>query len=210
MKRLSLAFGLALALSSQPAAAQKLLGPNPAGPIPTPERLDTTGLFQARFAKVGDELFIAGQPTEAGLREMKKRGVTTVVNLRTPSEITPARIGFDEPAAIRSLGMTYVYLPVGHDSTYPYSMATVKSFAAALADAKGKVLLHCTVAWRASNLWAAYLISERGVSVDSAIANARIINLGNRANSMMNGRLPIEQFLNRDIPEMGPPATKPF
>ena len=77
-------------------------------------------------AKVGDDLFITGQPTEAGLREMQKRGVTTVVNLRTPPEL--ARIGFDEPALIQQLEMTYVYLPVRGDTTYPYSPATVKAF----------------------------------------------------------------------------------
>lgn len=189
------------------APAQKLTGPHPSGAIPTPVLLDTTGLFRARFAKMGDDLFIGGQPTEAGLREMQKRGVTTVVNLRTPPEV--AALPFNEAEVISQLGMTYVYLPVRGDSAYPYSPATVKAFATALANAKGKVLLHCTIAWRASHLWAAYLIAERGVEVDSAVANAMQINLGNRANSMMKGRLPVEQFLNRDLPGLGALA-KPF
>ena len=40
-----------------------------------------------------------------------------------------------------------------------------------------KILLHCTVAWRASHLWAAYLIKDRGVAIEPALANARAINL---------------------------------
>jgi uncharacterized protein (TIGR01244 family) len=202
MKRsLTVVVATLLALSGPPLAAQKFTGPRPTGVVPAPVLLDTTGLFLARFAKVGDDLFISGQPTEAGLRELQKRGVTTVVNLRTPSEL--ARIGFDEPALIQQLGMTYVYLPVRGDTTYPYSPATVKAFANALANAKGKVALHCTVAWRASHLWAAYLIAERGLPVDQALANATAINLGNRGGSMTSGRLPVEQFLNRDLPTLG-------
>jgi uncharacterized protein (TIGR01244 family) len=189
-----------LTLASQSLAAQRLTGPRPTGAVPTPVLLDTTGLFLARFAKVGDDLFISGQPTEAGLRELQKRGVTTVVNLRTPPEL--ARIGFDEPALIQQLGMTYVYLPVRGDTIYPYSPATVKAFANAMAQAKGKVLLHCTVAWRASNLWAAYLIAERGLPVDAALANATAINLGGR-DPRMPGREPVEMFLNRDLPTLG-------
>lgn len=201
MKRLTYSLATAALLFGGPLSAQKLTGPNPTGAIPKPVLLDTTGLFLVRFAKMGDDLFIGGQPTEAGLREMQKRGVTTVVNLRTPPEV--AKLPFNEPEVVSKLGMTYIYLPVGHDTLYPYSLATVKSFGSALATAKGKVLLHCTVAWRASHLWAAYLISERGVDVDSALANARLINLGDRASSMMKGRLPVEQFLNRDFAALG-------
>ena len=208
MRRIPIVVAVAATLVGAAVHAQKVTGPNPKGAIPQPVLLDTTGLFRARFAKVGDDLFIGGQPTEAGLREAQKRGVTTVVNLRTPPEV--AALPFNEPALVKSLGMTYIYLPVGHDTIYPYSLATVKSFGAALADAKGKVLLHCTVAWRASHLWAAYLVTERGVSVDSAVAIGQSINLGNRASSMMSGRLPVEQFLNRDIPALGSPVSKPL
>lgn len=62
-----------LAAASIPAAAQRMTGAHPAGVVPKPELLDTTGLFLQRFAKVGDDLFISGQPTEQGLRELQKR-----------------------------------------------------------------------------------------------------------------------------------------
>ena len=87
------------------------------------------------------------------------QGVTTVVNLRSPPEM--ARVSFDEAALVKQLGMDYVYLPMRGTAELPYSPAAVKSFAAAMSNAKGKVLLHCTVAWRASHLWAAYLIQYR-------------------------------------------------
>ena len=164
---------VALTAVASPAAAQKMTGAHPTGAVPTPVLMDTTGLFLQRFAKVGDDLFISGQPTENGLRELKKRGVTTIVNLRTPPEM--ARIGFDEPKLIAELGMKYVYLPVRGDSTMPYSPATVASFAKVLETADGPVALHCTIAWRASHLWAAYLIKYRGVDVQKALDNGNAI-----------------------------------
>ena len=63
-----------------------------------PVNLDITGLFQAKFASVGSDLFIAGQPTEKALRDLKAKGVTTVINLRMPEEMK--QIGFDEAALV--------------------------------------------------------------------------------------------------------------
>ena len=90
------------------------------------------------------------------------------------------------------------------------SPAKAKSiFAEVMGSAKGKVLLHCTIAWRASHLWAAYLIRERGIDVDAALANARAINLMDDMRSMSNGRQPVEDFLNRELPTLGRPQQKP-
>src|SRR6478735_3101090 len=79
-----------------PASAQSVVGKGKTGPVPDPVTLDTTGMFQAKFVSVGDDLFIGGQPTEKALRELRAKGVTTVVNLRMPEEM--ARVGFDEAA----------------------------------------------------------------------------------------------------------------
>src|SRR6478752_2816965 len=85
----------ALAVSvTLPAAAQSVVGKNKTGPMPNPVNLDTTGMFQAKFVSVGDDMFIGGQPTEKALRELRAKGVTTLVNLRMPEEM--ARVGFDE------------------------------------------------------------------------------------------------------------------
>jgi len=73
----------ALALSlALPVAAQSVVGKDKTGPVPNPVNLDTTGLFQAKFVSVGDDMFIAGSPTEKALRELRAKGVTTIVNLR--------------------------------------------------------------------------------------------------------------------------------
>jgi uncharacterized protein (TIGR01244 family) len=171
--------------------------------VPAPVVLDPHGQFQEKFASVGDDVFISGQPTEQALRDLRGKGVTTVVNLRSPEEMSK-RVSFDEAALVKSLGMEYVYVPVRGNAEFPYSPAAVKSFATAMTGAKGKVLLHCTVAWRASHLWAAYLIQYRDVPVAKALEQARTINLMD--NMRMDGdRQPVEDFLGRSLPEVGHP-----
>jgi len=184
------------------AAAQSVVGKNKTGPVPDPVALDTTGMFQAKFVSVGDDMFIGGQPTEKALRDLKARGVTTIVNLRMPEEM--ARVGFDEAALAKELGMKYVHIPMRGTAENPYGPKELDTFAAAMSSADGKVLLHCTVAWRASHLWAAYLIRERKVPVATALSQTRQINLMDDMR-MGGDQQPLEGFLGRAVPEMAHP-----
>lgn len=193
----------AIALLSSPAAAQRLAGAGNSAPVPAPVELDTTGLFLAKYVSVGDDVFIGGQPTERALRELKARGVTVVVNLRTPAEMTNA-VKFNEEALVTELGMKYVYLPMRGNAEFPYSPEAVKTFAETMASLNGKVLLHCTIAWRASHLWAAYLIDYRNVPVVDALKHARTVNLMDD-HRMDGDSQPIEDFLGRKLPEVGRP-----
>ena len=188
-------------LITLPAGAQSIVGKDKTGPVPNPVNLDTTGMFQAKFVSVGDDMFIGGQPTEKALRELRAKGVTTVVNLRMPEEM--ARVGFDEAALVKELGMRYVYIPMSGRPDNPYSPKALDTFAAAMASADGKVLLHCTIAWRASHLWAAYLIRERNTPVVTALSQARQINLMD--DMRMAAQQPLEGFLGHAVPEMGHP-----
>ena len=195
-------FAAATLLSASPGSAQKFVRQESIKSLPAPVLLDTTGMFQDRYAKIGDDLFIAGQPTQKALREMKAQGVTTIVNLRSPSEMQ--RIGFDEEKLIAELGMKYVYLPVRGDAQFPYTPETLAKFTEALKTADGKVLLHCTIAWRASHLWGAYLI-QAGVPAADALHHTRAINLMDDHRMDSSGRHPIELFLGKAVPGIGKP-----
>ena len=203
LRCLSTALGF-LAAAPSVSASQQFTKPAPITTVAAPSILDTAGLFQDRAVSVGEDVFVTGQPTERGLRWLHEQGVTTVVNLRTPEEMT-RNVKFDEPALVAALGMRYVYLPVRGTSEYPYSPETLAKFAEAVRSANGKVLLHCTIAWRASHLWAAYLIKERGIPVEAALANARAINLMDEHRMGSNGRQPVEDFLDRVLPTLGHP-----
>ena len=188
---------------SSTAGAQQLVGKAAIAELPPPTVLDTAGLFLARYVKVGDDVFVGGQPTERALRELKAQGVTTVVNLRMQGEMD--RVGFDERKLVEDLGMTYVHLPSrGGEGEFAYSPATLRRFTETMQSAQGKVLLHCTVAWRASHLWAAYLI-ERGVPTDQVLQHARAINLMDD-HRMDGGAHPLELFLGRKVPGLGRPG----
>jgi uncharacterized protein (TIGR01244 family) len=201
MTRLCLILACAQLLAPQLSSAQEFTKSGRIAHLPAPAILDTTGMFQARIARVGD-VFIAGQPTERALREMRDQGVTTVINLRMPDEMKRA-VSFDEQALVEQLGMRYVYIPVRAGTDRPYSPETLDRFAEAVQEANGKVLLHCTIAWRASHLWAAYLIRERGIPVEDALANARLINLMDTHRMNPGGRQPVEEFLGRSLPGLG-------
>jgi uncharacterized protein (TIGR01244 family) len=198
----------ALAVTPQAGESQQFTRRAPITAVSAPVILDTTGLYQDRAARVGEDIFVTGQPTERALRELRAQGVTTVVNLRTPEEMT-RNVSFDERAFVAALGMRYVFLPVRGTAEYAYSPATLTQFAEAVSTANGKVLLHCTIAWRASHLWAAYLIQERGLPVDSALANARAINLMDDHRMGQNGRQPVEDFLDKVLPTLGHPPRTP-
>jgi uncharacterized protein (TIGR01244 family) len=185
------------------AHAQSIVGKGKTGPVPNPVALETTGMFQAKFVSVGDDMFIGGQPTEKALRDLRAKGVTTVVNLRMPQEM--AQVGFDEAALVKELGMKYVYIPMRGTPENPYGPKQLDTFADAMSSADGKVLLHCTIAWRASHLWAAYLIRERHMPVETVLAQTRDINL---MDTMRMGveQQPLEGFLGHPVPEMGHPG----
>ncbi len=191
---------LALSLAAR-ADAQSIVGKGRTGAVPNPSTLDPAGLFQEKFVSVGDDMFIGGQPTEKALRELRAKGVTTIVNLRMPNEMT--RVGFDEAALAKELGIQYVHLPMNGTPENPYGPKALDAFAATMASAEGKVLLHCTIAWRASHLWAAYLIRDRNVPVTTALTQARQINLMDER--PMSAQPPLEGFLGRVVPEMAHP-----
>ena len=146
-------------------------------PIKFPEKLQRTD-FQMVIADAGP-LYVAGQPTEAALRELvSKEGIKTIINLRTQQEMDNRKqVPYDEAAVLKELGVTYVHIPLGGPDT-PYTPEAVEKFAKAFEGANTKVLLHCTVAWRASHMWAAYLVKHKGVTPEEAKRQASAINFG--------------------------------
>ena len=194
-RQLAAAFSFA-AFVPGTATAQRLAGEHAATVIPAAAPIDTIGHFRAAAIQFGEDVFVTGQPTERALRELRTKGVTTIVNLRTPTEMR-RDVPFDEAALAQQLGMRYVYVPVRGDSLYPYTTEAEKKFAEAMKTATGKVLLHCTVGWRASHMWAAYLVTERGLGVDSALALAHV-KIPSMDHPMPGGE-PVEGFLGRRL-----------
>lgn len=161
--------------------------------IQFPEKLDRDDFFVV-VADVG-AMHIAGQPSESAFREFAANGVTTVINLRTQPEMDNRnQVPFDEAELLKELNVNYVHIPLGGPDT-PYTPAAIDQFAKAVEEADGDILFHCTVAWRASHLWAAYLVKHKGYTLEDAIAHADAINLNGYKQP---GKQPIELFLELD------------
>ena len=173
------------AAAQTPAAtAAPAAGPEGSG-IPV-KVTDVEGV-EARLYLDG-RVYIAGQPSEAALAKLKERGITAVVNLRTPREMADRQlVPYDEAAAAAGLGLEYVHIPLG-GSDFPYTTEAVDRFAAVLDRHAGPVLLHCTVAGRASYMWAAYLIRQRGFSLESALARGEAIGISQNPLAGLTGR----------------------
>ena len=140
-----------------------------------PEKIETDQ-FNEALSRVG-HTYIGGQPTKKGLKMMKKNGVNTVVSIRTKKEMENRElVPFDEEEAVEKLGMNYVHIPLnGKDE--PYTPEALAKFSDAMGSSDGKVLLHCTVGWRASHMWVAYLGKHRGGDLNTAVEHGQAINL---------------------------------
>jgi protein tyrosine phosphatase (PTP) superfamily phosphohydrolase (DUF442 family) len=175
------------ATDSEPRPAHPDLAPAPAGqslppaglhaPTPAPPEVlaESSDDFTRVLARVGP-LYISGQPSQAALRRLRDEGVSVVINLRTPREMDNREwVPFDEAAVLAELGIDYVRLPLGRPDEHPWTPGVVDAFARALAEHEGKALLHCTVAWRASLVWAAYLVRHHAMDLNQALEQAGTI-----------------------------------
>jgi len=178
---------LAACLLSAPAFAQD--------DVKFPEKLDAKAAgFLMAYADVGP-VYVAGQPSEQAIRDLQAKGVKTIINLRTQPEMDNRKaVPFDEAALTKELGINYVHVPLGGADT-PYTPEALEKVADAIAKADGDVLLHCTVGWRASHMWAAYLVKYKGLSEEEAIRQASEINFNGY--TPPDGKLPIDGLLGK-------------
>ncbi len=139
----------------------------PPAPQSEPQRTPYLG----NDAKAIDKYrYVGSQPQADDFAELKAAGITKVINFRTPPEMDD--LGFDEPQRLADLGIEYVHIPMGGDD-YGYTAGQVDALASALTDPNEKVLLHCTIGWRASMITVAYLVREEGVPLDEAMTHAQ-------------------------------------
>lgn len=111
-------------------------------------------------------LLTSGQPAAADFEALGAQGVKTVIDLRDPMEPRP----FDEPALVRELGMTYVNVSVRQGALDDVVMDAALD---ALRQGEGQpLLLHCASANRVGGVLIPYLIIDKGMSEEDAVAAA--------------------------------------
>ena len=127
-----------------------------------------------------------GQPTEQQLKAFKAAGGEVVVDNRDPMEPRP----FDEPAAVRALGLEYINLPIVHGAVTPDTMRRMHEMLRRLSGKKA--LLHCSSGNRTSAAMIPYLIIDKKVEQEAAVDAA--MKGGLRSAELME--LALEYVLN--------------
>lgn len=139
------------------------------------EITDVEGVARRLF--MDGRVYVAGQPSADAIRALADRGVTAVVNLRTPKEMADTTsVDFDEAALVAELGMEYVHLPLG-GADHPYRPSVLSTFDRVLADHDGPILVHCRSGGRASYVWAGYLVRHRGWTLDEGLRRGMAIGI---------------------------------
>ncbi len=123
------------------------------------------GLLNAKFPQ--PDVLFGGQPTEAQLEAMAADGLAFVLDLRAEGEDR----GFDESAALRSLDVPYLNLPV--DAERLTQPATFERFIETMKKLDGPTLVHCASGNRVGALYFAYLVAGKGVDREEARARAK-------------------------------------
>lgn len=90
------------------------------------------------FHKVHPYLYRGGEPTNKGVKELKKLGVTTLIDLRAPTKMAKAERKYAE-----SIGLKYINLPMSAKAPTKKQVATLLS---TIEEGKNKnepVFVHC-------------------------------------------------------------------
>ncbi|MFI4898349.1 MAG: M20/M25/M40 family metallo-hydrolase [Phycisphaerales bacterium JB059] len=121
-------------------------------------------------------IYISAQPSPEALREFADMGGTTVVNLRSASEME-TYVGFHEDRLAHQLGLDYVHVPIGASTM---TRADVDRVSDAIGATQGPVLMHCASGTRASGMLAAHLANREGMALGEAIHVATPLGLDDR------------------------------
>jgi len=116
---------------------------------------------------VEDRIVIGGQPSAQALEGLQANGITTVINFRTRPEVEG--LPFDEPGLLEQAGVAYHEIGVGRGEG-AYTPEILEAFNAQMeAAGDDQILLHCGSGYRASQVYAAWLVKYRGMSPDEAL-----------------------------------------
>lgn len=139
-------------------------------------------------------LLTSGQPDASAWALLKQQGVTTVVSLRSDQEME----GSDEPAQVAAHGMKYVHIPVA--GAPAVTLTNAARLHDVLAQAQGKVLVHCASGNRAGALLAIDAAQSRHLGVEDAITYGKSAGLTSL-------ELRVREVLS--APQIAEPAVKP-
>ena len=118
-----------------PSAPSQNVSPSTISPLPRGEKLKLSGVPNA--GKINNSLFRGAQPHSEGVEELKKLGITIIVDLRGENRELIER----ERKQVESLGLRFVNIPVSGWS--PPSNEQVAEFLSLFKNHNDKIFVHC-------------------------------------------------------------------
>lgn len=114
------------------------------------------------------DFFLAGQPEKETFDSLFSAGLKMVINIRTEEEMEAHTAeAYDEKEYVKAIGLDYVHVPIGGSAGFtPEAIAAIND---AIKKSRGKVLIHCRSAGRATLAWMAWLIRFDGYTIDQAV-----------------------------------------
>src|SRR5580704_14927401 len=140
--------------------------------------------------KINDRLYRGAQPRDPGLVELKKLGITTIVNLR---EEDPSKISWEEKRA-ESLGIRFVHIAVNEWSA-PTNEQVAQFLSLFRDHPQEKVFVHCHFGEDRTGVFvASYRMAYEKLPADQALKEMRYFGF----NSLFH---PSMTSFVRDFPE---------
>ena len=131
-----------------------------------PRGVRATGAI-ANFGQVSASLYRGAQPDEAGMAQLQRLGVTTIINLRMADDVWS-----EEADSARRHGMVYVQVPL-HGFSAPTS-TEVEQVLALVESSLTPVFVHCEHgADRTGTIVACYRIRHDGWTPERALQEAK-------------------------------------
>lgn len=131
--------------------------------------------------------YLGGQPTYETLIWLKSHGVKRIVNLRTERENSDfSGNAFDEVSIARKAGFEYYSVPV--DGTKDYTPGKLEALANLLGS-NDSILIHCASGIRATDFFMAYLVKNKGYTINDAVDVGRKLRF----------TLPFEKLLDAKV-----------
>lgn len=139
--------------------------------IEPPKKLEPAKCGSIKQLHVLHDIYLAGQPTADDFAEFKKRGVKSVLNVRTKEELD-----FDEAKEIKNLGLEYHHVPIaGPDALTDEIFDKLRK----LLNEKNQrpMVFHCASANRVGAVWLAHRVLDGGLTYDAALVEAKTVGL---------------------------------
>ena len=139
--------------------------------IEKPKKLEPAKCGAVKQLHAFDDIYLAGQPSAEDFAEFKKRGVKSVLNVRTKEELD-----FDEAKTIKNLGLEYHHIPIaGPEALTDENFDKIRK----LLNTKEErpMVFHCTAANRVGAVWLAHRVLDGGLTYDAALAEAKTVGL---------------------------------